>query len=217
MSRKGEETITKDHEKLKVRRRERRCKDVAEKAEKVWRQKRRHPDSESSAPDFDFGDEDFSNEGGDIHEINALGADENHGYERANLLIDSGASISACPIEKATGFEKLPPEGPDHFKTANNGQVKNEGGVEIVAAFQNGDEKKIKFKVLGVKRMIAAVSKLVSNGHRVVFDSEAQGGSYIMNKRTGRTHKIFERNGVYEVPIWVKKPTPFGGQSQQWA
>ena len=59
--------------------------------------------------------------------------------------------------------------------------------------------------------MIAAVSALVESGHRVVFDKGINGGSHATNLKTGRVTKIFERNGVYEIPIWVKKPKPASG------
>ena len=114
----------------------------------------------------------------DINELNGLWAIGEHAhYERMNLLIDSGASICGCPLAAAEGEPRLPREGAAEYSTANNGVVKNEGGVQLIAAFQNGDEHSMKFKVLDIKRLIASVSQLEETGHRVVFDSEADGGS----------------------------------------
>ena len=90
--------------------------------------------------------------------------------------------------------------------------------VHMIVKLRNGDIKKMRFKVLDIKRMIIAVSAIVKTGHRVVFDEESEGGSYVQNKQTGRYYKIWERNGVYELPIWVRKPTTFGGQpNTEWA
>ena len=139
---------------------------------------------------------------GEVCLLNGLGEHEVD-YVRENLLIDSGASICACPKAKTKGHLVHAPEGQKEFSTANNQSIPNEGTVTMQGAFMNGSEQRMKFKVLDVKRMIASVSELTKSGHRVVFDTS---GSYIQNKRTGRYIKVFERNGVYEVPMWVKRP-----------
>ena len=104
----------------------------------------------------------------------------------------------------------------DAYSIANDSKVENEGSAELVAGFQNGDYNKMKFTVMDIKRVIAAVSRLVKSGHKVVFDDEREGGSYIYNKKTRKYIKMYERNGVYEVPIWIRKPSQgFGGRPSQ--
>ena len=46
---------------------------------------------------------------------------------------------------------------------------------------------------------------MVGNGCRVVFDSDAHGGSYLQHKATGDKHRIFLRNGVYVLPILARR------------
>jgi hypothetical protein len=57
---------------------------------------------------------------------------------------------------------------------------------------------------MDVRRPLAAVSQVVKAGHRVVFDSEENGGSYIENTGTGKRHKVYERGGIYVLPAWVE-------------
>ncbi len=147
-----------------------------------------------------------------IFELNGLSNNPacGHEYERADMLIDSGASVCGCPRYFARGHPKLPREGRESFRAANNGQILNQGSVEITAGFQNGDLHKMKFAVMDLQRIIVAVSRMVKAGNRVVFDSAENGGSYIYNKKSGRYHVIHERNGVYVVPIWIRRPTTTG-------
>ena len=163
---------------------------------------------DSELPEFYFENE-------EVNEINGIETDrkELSAYIRVNLLVDSGASVSGCTEELASRFPKLPAEGQLEFKTANNGKVENKGTVEMKAMMYNGDERMMRFKVLDIKRMIVAASALVKNGHRLVFDQECYGGSYAQHRETGRCYRIYERNGVYEFPVWIRKPSTFGGQS----
>ena len=152
-----------------------------------------------------------------VYELNAItGESRQPGveYERAGLFVDSGASICGCPREHAEGHPRLPKEGVYSYSTANYGSAQNEGGVELVACFQIGEHSKMKFTVMDIKRVIAAVSRFVKSGHKVVFDDEKDGGSYILNKKTKKYYKMYERNGIYEVPIWIRKPAQGLGGSQ---
>ena len=140
---------------------------------------------------------------GDVNELNGID-DAEYEYVRKNLLIDSGASICGTPKEDIGNETVHPPEGQAEFSTANAQTVPNEGTVEMRAAFQNGLENHMRFKVLKIKRMIASVSMLVKSGHRVVFDDDKY-GSYIYHKKTGKYIQMYERGGVYVVPMWVKR------------
>jgi hypothetical protein len=145
---------------------------------------------------------------GEINELNGLG-DGEFEYIRKNLLIDTGASICGTPKEDI-GDEKIyPPEGQSEFSTANAQTISNEGTVEMRATFQNGLENKMKFKVLKIKRMIAAGSALVKTGHMLVFGDDKY-GNYILHKETGKYIQMYERGGVYVVPMWIKRKKEAG-------
>ena len=58
-----------------------------------------------------------------------------------------------------------------------------------------------------VRRPIISVSRMVALGNTVVFRPEGQGGSFIKTK-AGEVKRVFSRNGVFEVPAWVRVPVP---------
>ena len=69
--------------------------------------------------------------------------------------------------------------------------------------FQQGAPLMAEFKTMPVRRPIASVSRMVALGHTVVFRPEGQGGSFIKTK-AGEANNIFARNGVFDVPNWVR-------------
>ena len=59
----------------------------------------------------------------------------------------------------------------------------------------------MRFQVCDVSKALGSVSKIVSRGNRVVFDST---GSYIENKQDGSRLWLRERAGVYVLDVWVR-------------
>ena len=49
------------------------------------------------------------------------------------------------------------------------------------------------------------MSRLLKRQLRVVFDSEDCGGSYVEDKVTGEWWPIFEKDGVFVLPVWIEK------------
>ena len=58
-------------------------------------------------------------------------------------------------------------------------------------------------QVADVTKLLAAVSQICDAGNRVVFDSE---GSYIENKVSGDITWLREKNGMYVLTLWVRRP-----------
>ena len=58
------------------------------------------------------------------------------------------------------------------------------------------------FQVADVTKILASVSRMVSTGHRIIFDS-TDVGSFIENKKTGKKIKLRQNNGVYLQDMWV--------------
>ena len=53
--------------------------------------------------------------------------------------------------------------------------------------------------------------RIVERGHQVMFDSEDNGGSYILNHQTGDITRMEMRRGVY---VFAAKPrSVFAGQA----
>ena len=63
--------------------------------------------------------------------------------------------------------------------------------------------------IKGLSKALGAVSEMVANNCQVVFDSEANGGSYIWNRNRGEYYKMFPHNGIYTIPVWVRIPEDF--------
>ena len=51
-----------------------------------------------------------------------------------------------------------------------------------------------------LKRALFSTSRMVKSGFRIVHDDV----SYMECKRTGVKYKIYERGGVYVIPVWIK-------------
>ena len=56
---------------------------------------------------------------------------------------------------------------------------------------------------MDVTRPLASVSKMIRNHCKVVFDGPEGEGSYILHKPSGDRHKLFLKNGIFVLPVWV--------------
>ena len=59
------------------------------------------------------------------------------------------------------------------------------------------------FQVAEIENTLAAVSRIVAGGNKVVFDSPEL-GSFMENKATGNRTYFRQSNGVYYMDVWVK-------------
>ena len=88
------------------------------------------------------------------------------------------------------------------------------GERKIRGVTQEGCAVGLTFQVAEVTKVLGSVSKFCEAGNRVVFDDSDPEGSYIMNKSTGVRTKMHKSDGVYKIPIWMRKSTsvPFHRQ-----
>ena len=128
-------------------------------------------------------------------------------YDRFDLVMDSGACRSALPLKLAasTPLEPMEPMDSITCRTATGETLAPEGKKSLTCEFQQGSPKRLSFLSMDVTRPLGSVSQMVGNGCRVVFDSDASGGSYLEHKTTGDKHRIFLRNGVYVLPMWARR------------
>ena len=129
-------------------------------------------------------------------------------WERVDLLLDSGASISALPANVATSYPAKAPQGLSEYRAANGNPIKNEGS-RTIKAVTSGGARKMAFSVMDVRRPIASVSKIVSSGNEVHFTPE---GSWVKYRSTGNFDRLHEKSGVYVLPAWIP---PFQGQPKK--
>ena len=135
-----------------------------------------------------------------------------------NITIDSAAAACALPADCAPDVPVEKPTGPEkHFIAAEGTEIKMIGTKTLTHAFLDGSADKLKWNVMEkVRKPLGAVSAMVKAKNRVVFQPEEYGGCYIEKLQTstpklkpkGRAKKVFERNGVYELPSWIVPHKP---------
>ena len=99
------------------------------------------------------------------------------GYERLDLLIDSGASVNAIPSHVAAGVNELSRCSQVkrlEYYTASGQTVKATAKKKCVLDFQQGAPLSVEFKTMPLRRPIVSVSRMVAMGNTVVFRSDGQ-------------------------------------------
>ena len=128
---------------------------------------------------------------------------------RRGLTIDSGAADHVIPPDWIPGFVTKPSLGSKRgvkYVAANGSRIPNLG--QMVVAFENslGTVGKIIFQVAEITKPLVSVSKLIDDGHQVVFDQRA---SYIVHKESGKEMKLRRERGVFIIDAFaelVRKP-----------
>jgi hypothetical protein len=127
-------------------------------------------------------------------------------WEEIELAVDSGATESVVPDSLPSSIPTTP--GPAsrrgvEYEVANGERLPNEGEKKFSAVTAEGSTKLMVMQVCDVNQGLLSVSKATAAGNRVVFDSH---GSYIENKTSGERTWLAERNGMYTLKLWVKRP-----------
>lgn len=130
--------------------------------------------------------------------------------EKVTFKVDSGAHVTVTRTDQCQWhrtFENELSRVGGGYRAANKGFVKDRGTKYLVGklAGQQGSEqvRRIKSRVANVSRNLLSVRQCVEANQRVVFDSEACGGSYIEEKGTGERFPISVVNGAYEITMSV--------------
>ena len=89
------------------------------------------------------------------------------------------------------------------YEVASGHRIANEGEKRFQAMTEEGREKKMVLQVAEVNQGLLSVSKAAAAGNRVVFDDA---GSYIENRKSGEKTWLKEKNGMYILKLWVKRP-----------
>lgn len=139
---------------------------------------------------------------------------QQEGRERIDIVVDSGASTSMLPRTVAQDHAIKPSLQSKVYKTASKNEVRCDGDKDLVCGFMTGSELKTSWEVGDIHRPLSSVNKMVKAGNCVYFDTEQNGGCYVYNYKTGETMKIYEKDGIYVLPAWIKKPD-FQWQAQQ--
>ena len=129
------------------------------------------------------------------------------------MVVDSGAFVSGVPLEYYYEY-KIDEmyEGQAEGGKSASGETLPILGVRHVrvSLIETVKDLTMNVKVIkGLSKALGAVSEMVANNCRVVFDSESKGGSYIWNRNRDEYYKVFPHNGIYTMPVWVRIPANF--------
>ena len=122
------------------------------------------------------------------------------------MTVDSGSAVNGLTKENALGWKQSPAPGLQSYTSASQDAVNVLGRRTPECSFQGGYAGKVDFKVLDkLKKALFATSRMVQGGFRIVHDSEEDGGSYALHKATRKKIRIYLRNGVYVMPVWMRR------------
>ena len=82
--------------------------------------------------------------------------------------------------------------------------IEDEGKVQPTFGFLNGTQEQLRFQLCDVHKPLVSAHRVVEAGHRILMQPEAYGPSYIEHLSTGGWHQIWPKEGVYQLPAWIK-------------
>jgi hypothetical protein len=118
------------------------------------------------------------------------------GRERIDIVVDSGASTSMLPKSIAQEHP-MKPGVPKTYQRVSKHSVEKLGEKDLVCGFVNGEECRTRWEVGDINRPLSSVCRIVKAGAVVWFDSEENGDA-------GVTAKIWEKDGIYVLPAWIR-------------
>ena len=99
-------------------------------------------------------------------------------------------------------FQHVQPctDGPQRYTLASNNKVEVVGQTAPIMEFQNGVRGRVDLKVLeGLKRPLLSISKMCKARYEISHSSKV---STAIDTKTGHAFKIYERSGIYVMPVW---------------
>jgi len=118
------------------------------------------------------------------------------------FTMDSGAAVTGLKDDLGSPIRDNQTE--DVYVTATGEHVKDKGLCVVQAWDEQGIGMTVRGRITepGMNKNIMSASSTVKAGNRVVLQ---QGYSYVENLKTKKRTQIHEKNGVYVMPLWVKK------------
>ena len=129
---------------------------------------------------------------------------------KKGITMDSGAGNNVMPrrmvIKKSEIRESEGSRRGVHYVAANDGRIPNEGKYDVNFSTEEGQEQCLTFQIAEVNKALCAVSNLVDNGFRVVFDKNMktnQDTSQLLHKETGVTTRYRRTRNVWVLDAFV--------------
>jgi hypothetical protein len=149
----------------------------------------------------------------EVETINAVVSSSWKGYQRVDILVDSGAVENAVGPQHLPGYDILPSEGSRselHYLVLDGGRIPNKGEQKVKVVTEKGHWCGLTFQVADATRPILSVGEMTDNGHDMKFIKK--GGS-IANGVTGQVTKFEKKNGAYIMIVWLM-PNAQSGQDK---
>ena len=129
---------------------------------------------------------------------------------KKGITMDSGAGNNVMPrrmvIKKSEIRESEGSRRGVHYVAANDGRIPNEGEYDLNFSTVEGQEQCLTFQIAEVNKALCAVSNLVDNGFRVVFDKNMktnQDTSHMLHKETGVTTMYRRTRNVWVLDAFI--------------
>ena len=127
-----------------------------------------------------------------------------------SMAVDSGACDNVIDAEEVPAYTVTQTKDSmsgDAFLSATGEEIPNLGELKIPMLTREDTMRHMTFCAAAVSKPLASVRKMVTAGHRVVFDDV----SYIENKTTGEINYLREESGNYILDVWAPPPSSVNG------
>jgi hypothetical protein len=125
--------------------------------------------------------------------------------------VDSGAANNVMPRRMVKNKSKIRASPSSirgvHYVAANNGRIPNEGEFDFDFFTSEGNQESIIVQIAEANKALGAVSYLVDNGYRVVFDKDMATGkdvSFMMKKVNGVTSRFRRDRNIWVLDAYVQ-------------
>ena len=117
--------------------------------------------------------------------------------------VDSCAADHVAPTGMFPDVPIIETEASKNGKTyaaANGGEIKNEGEKVIPFTTNEGFQKKARFQVAKVTKVLLSASKITKAGYEVNLATQ---NPSIKHKKSGETIYLKEKNGIFVIDMWI--------------
>ena len=125
------------------------------------------------------------------------------GWQKVSMAVDSGAAETVIPHTLVAGhpiFETEASRKGINYASATGQPIPNLGEQRLPLCTAEGSLRSMTFQAAPVSRALGSVKRMMTSGHRVVFDND---GCYIQHKTSGEINWLREENGNFMMDMWI--------------
>ena len=138
-----------------------------------------------------------------INEIHSDGKIFEQGWQKVSVAVDSGAAETVIPHTLVMGHPIMETDASRNgvnYASATGQPIPNLGEQRLPLCTVEGSLRSMTFQAAPVSRALGSVKRMISSGHRVVFDED---GSFVQNKQSGEINWLREENGNFMMDMWI--------------